>query len=296
MRSTATGAAPRLPEPRVSPAEIARRMIDGRSGWMVAVFGRIFERTLRQDFHAVRLANRPDAAILQAPRLVVYSNHPAWWDGALFVYLAYSFFAGRRVYTPIDAEMFEKYGFLRRVGGFGVELGRAQGARLFLEACRCLFEDPTHILLVAAQAGFADPRRRPLNLGPGIAHVSDIAPDATFLPLAIEYPHWLEKQPEVLMRFGEPIVAGELAGLRPAARLQRLEAALGQTMDKLAEAAITRDAASFEILLQGKVGINPVYDLWRRVKSWVSGQSFSAGHGTPPPVAARHPPHKGEGK
>jgi 1-acyl-sn-glycerol-3-phosphate acyltransferase len=246
---------------------------------MFGIFARIFERTLRHDFHAVRIANRPAAPVLQAPQLVVYSNHPSWWDGVVYLYLARRLFTGRRVYTPIDAAMLDRYGFLRRVGAFGIEQGRVRGAIHFLEACRIIFADADNLLLITAQGRFADPRERPLRLHPGIAHVSDIAPRATFLPLAIEYTHWLEKQPELLLRFGEPVAGEHLARMRAAHRLERFETALTVTMDALAEDSIARNGPAFETILSGQANVNSAYDLWRRLKALASGRAFRAGHG-----------------
>ncbi len=259
-----------------------QRRLDARSPVLFRVFARIFERTLRKGFHAVRVANRPAASILQSPRLVIYSNHPSWWDGVTFLYLADRLLPGRAVYTPIDAAMLERYGFVGRVGAFGVEQHKPEGALHFLEACRLIFAQAGNVLLITAQGRFADFRQRPLKLDPGIAHIVDIAAETTYLPLAIEYIHWQEKQPELLLRFGEPISGNELAAMRLPPRLALLEQALTATMDSLARHSMARDAAAFDVLVAGKGGINPVYDLWRRGIALLTGRAYSASHGAPP--------------
>jgi 1-acyl-sn-glycerol-3-phosphate acyltransferase len=259
-----------------------QRRLAARSPTLFRIFARIFERTLRKSFHAVRLANRPARSVLQSPQLVIFSNHPSWWDGVTFLYLADQLLKGRAVYTPIDHAMSSRYGFVGRVGAFGVEQHTAEGALHFLEACRILLADPGNVLLVTAQGRFADCRERPLNLDPGIAHVVELAPQTIYLPLAIEYTHWLEKQPELLLRFGSPIAAGELAGLRPPARRAALEQSLTETMDALAGDAIARNAPAFEILMSGRGGINPAYDLWRRAQALLSGRAYRGEHGASP--------------
>jgi 1-acyl-sn-glycerol-3-phosphate acyltransferase len=249
---------------------------------MLRFFTTVFNRTLRGGFHAIRVANLPDPAAFRAPRLVVFTNHPSWWDAVTFLFVAGRFLGGRPAYAPIDAAMIARYGFMARIGAFGVEQGSALGARQFLEACRLIFADPRAALFITAQARFADCRERPLRLAPGVAHIAELAPDATYLPLAIEYPHWLEKRPELLLRFGGPIDASELRDLPRAARLARLEAALTETMDVLARDSIARDASAFQTIVAGRGGVNPVYDLWRRANATLKGQSFRASHGAPP--------------
>jgi 1-acyl-sn-glycerol-3-phosphate acyltransferase len=271
-----------MPERRLRARATMQRRIAARSPLLVRWFAWIFERTLRQGFHAVRLANRPAAATLASPQLVIYTNHPSWWDGVTFLYVADRLLAGRAAYTPIDHAMLGRYGFVGRIGAFGVEQHAVEGALHFIEACRILFADPSNVLLVTAQGRFADCRERPLRLVPGIAHIAEIAPEASYLPLAIEYTHWLEKQPELLLRFGRAISGSELAGLRPAARLATLEQGLTETMDALARDSIRRDDAAFEILISGKGGINPIYDAWRRSLALLTGRAYHADHGAPP--------------
>jgi 1-acyl-sn-glycerol-3-phosphate acyltransferase len=271
-----------MSERRQRARQTMQRRVAARSPIMFRIFARIFERTLRKGFHAVRVANCPAASVLQSPQLVIFSNHPAWWDGVTFLYLADRLLAGRAVYTPIDSAMSTRYGFVGRVGAFGVEQHAPEGALHFLEACRIIFADVRNVLLVTAQGRFADCRERPLKLEPGIAHVVEIASQTSYLPLAIEYTHWLEKQPELLLRFGNLIAGSQLAGMRPSSRLAVLEQALTETMDALARDSIAREESAFETLISGRGGINPVYDLWRRGVAWLTGRAYSPEHGAPP--------------
>jgi 1-acyl-sn-glycerol-3-phosphate acyltransferase len=267
---------------RLTATETMRRRLAARSPFAVRFYVTIFERMLRKEFHAVRVANLPERTVFQRPQLVVYTNHPSWWEGVTFLFLAHRLLSDRKVYTPVDAAMVERYGFVGRIGGFGVEQGRRQGALHFLEACRLLFAEPRNALLVTAQGRFADCRERPLKLEAGIAHIAEIAPGATYLPLAIEYTHWLEKQPELLLRFGEAIPGSALAGKSTAARLDRLETALTESMDVLASQSIARDASAFQTLVAGRGGVNLVYDLWRRCTALLSGRTYQPSHGAPP--------------
>jgi 1-acyl-sn-glycerol-3-phosphate acyltransferase len=258
--------------------DIAARRLASRSPLAFAFFGRVFAKTLRRGFHAMRMAGAAPAELKGARKLVLYANHPSWWDGVVYVMLARLLMPGRPVYTPIDAAMLTRYPFLARIGAFGVDQASARGAAEFLATSRAALAADAP-LIVAAQGRFADVRERPLRLRPGLAHLVDVEPELCLVPLAIEYVFWDEKQPEMLIRFGAPMAGRELAGLPVPQRLAILEQRLTQTLDELSAAAISRDASRFEALLDGARGVNPIYDGWRRLKAGLSGKSFSPEHG-----------------
>ena len=157
----------------------------------------------------MRLSGAAPADLSGARKLVIYLNHPSWWDGVAYVVLARRLMPGRIVYAPIDAAMLRRYPFLGQIGAFGVEQESPRGSAHFLASCRAALAADAP-LMIAAQGRFADTRERPLNLRPGLAHLVDIEPDICFLPLALEYTFWNEKQPEMLIRFGAPTSAAEL--------------------------------------------------------------------------------------
>ena len=58
------------------------------------------------------------------------------------------------------------------------------------------------MIWITAQGRFADVRARPLGLRPGVARLAEIAPDALFVPLALEYAFWDERGAEAFAAFG----------------------------------------------------------------------------------------------
>lgn len=258
----------------------AREALKARTRWHFDMFAWIFARALRSDFHAVRLAT---ANPLPAPtgRLVIYTSHPSWWDACIYVTVLKRFFPDYVMRAPIDAAMTEKYGFMAKIGAFGVDLGSKRGALDFLATCRALFEDRRNLLIVAAQGRFADVRERPLRLQSGIAHLPDLAADLVLVPLAIEYAFWSERKPEALLRFGAPIAAADLIPIDVTRRLSILEQALETEMDALAADSCARRHEAFTTLIDGSRGVNPLYDAWRRLRAFVTGRPFSPEHGAP---------------
>ena len=262
-------------------ASEGERVVAMRSPRTVAFFYWIFALTLRRGFNAVRLAKGGPAPPADTPRLVIYCNHPSWWDAITFVFVNTHFFADRPMFSPIEAAMIARYPFLGRIGGFGVRQRSVRGALTFLTTSDAILADQRNFLMVACQGRFADVRERPLHISGGLAHLSERSAGVTFVPLAIEYALWEERRPELLLRFGTPVLASALQALSVEDRRLRLESGLEETMSALAEASIARDAGRFETLLSGAKGVNPIYDAWRRLKAWAGGRSFDPRHGRP---------------
>jgi 1-acyl-sn-glycerol-3-phosphate acyltransferase len=129
---------------------------------------------------------------------------------------------------------------------------------------------------VTAEGHFSDVRLRPVRVKPGIAHLARRLGRGAILPLAVEYPFWTEKTPEVLLAFGRPVPVAQ----RPEA--PELEAALTHAMDDLAAAALTRDPGRFTTLLAGAAGTSRVYDAWRRGRALLAGRPFDPAHAPEP--------------
>ena len=260
----------------------ARRAVARRSALWFAGFAGIFTRALKRDFHAVRLSNDGPPPAPDTPALLVYSNHPSWWDAAIYAVLMARLFPGRAGHAPIDDVMMSRYGFMGRIGAFGVAQNSMAGAAAFLATSAHILSEPRGMLFVTAQGRFADPRERPVRLAPGLVHLVDRVPGATLVPLALDYPFWDERKPELLLRFGEPMPARALADLSRTARHDLLARHLEATQDELAAEAIARDAAAFQVLVGGSAGVGGVYDLWRRARAAAGGKQFVAAHGGQP--------------
>ena len=220
----------------------------------------------------------PTGAAAGTGPLVIYSNHPAWWDAAVYILAAHRLFPDRESYAPIDADMLQQYGIFGRIGAFGVDLEFRARRRRLPERQR---RDPVRrnrAFWITAQGRFSDVRERPLGVKPGIARLPELAPNCTVLPLAIEYSFWLDRGAEAFIAFGPPIQARDLLALRRGARLQRLQETLTSLVDQLSADVQTRDPTRFQIVLAGHSGIGGVYDRWRRLVATVRGRAFDPSH------------------
>jgi 1-acyl-sn-glycerol-3-phosphate acyltransferase len=241
------------------------------AGWLRGYF--------RRNFNGVRtsLSGAPPEA--GDDPLIVYTNHPSWWDPIHFLLLAASTIPDRRMFGPFDAAALAKYKMFRRLGGFGVERSTRRGVVEFMRTGRAILATPGTSLWITAQGEFSDPRRRPVVLQKGLAHLAHSLEQGLIVPLAVEYPFWNERRPEALSHFGRPICV-EDTGQTSVEELNGLFARrLAETMDALADAAASRDPGRFKTLLRGRTGVGGVYDAGRRLRSWVFGGRFDPAHG-----------------
>jgi 1-acyl-sn-glycerol-3-phosphate acyltransferase len=241
-------------------------------------FRRIVRGYFRRHFHAVRIAGAERFRDVAGP-VIVYANHSAWWDPMVSVLLAAELQAGRRHYAPMDAAALERYGILKRIGIFPVEMKSARGAVQFLRTGEAILKDGG-VLWVTPQGRFCDPRERPLEFKPGMAalaaRVASSCGECTLLPLAIEYPFWDERLPETLLAFAEPVrvVAGEDSEAVQARAIEALESA----MEEMSRRAMARRAEGFEVLAPGSLGAGGFYALGKRAKAWVTRQPYVPEH------------------
>ena len=253
----------------------------------------LLERRMARAFSALRVSGAfgqtgaaGDFAESTAGRpLVVYCNHPAWWDVGVLAAVARRMAPGRRLFAPFDAAALGRYGFLVRCGAFGVDPGSAGGARRLLEVGGRVLGDPGSLLCITPEGAFTDPRVRPVVLKRGLATLLARTPGTVAVPVAIEYPFWTESRPEALVRVGRPVAlpAGDAADAD--AWQSCLTARLEATMDALAADAVARDPARFRTLIDGSAGVGGVYDAWRRLRAAAAGRRFDARHGAADPVA-----------
>jgi 1-acyl-sn-glycerol-3-phosphate acyltransferase len=225
-------------------------------------------------FSAVRLSRGCLPATHAGRPVVIYTNHPSWWDPALMMLVSPKLFPDRIGFGPMDAAALARYGLFRRFGAFGVERG-PRGAVRFLRIAKLCLGDARAIMWITAEGDFTDPRRRPLALRRGIAHLARHVPDAVFMPAAFDYVFWNESRPEALLRLGPPVPLG---GLSVGDAQAALTAALTETLDALAEDGATRDPARFTTLLRGAGGGSIIYDMWRRARALGRGRGFDPRH------------------
>ena len=238
------------------------------------------QRYARQSFHSVRVAEDRHALAVAGRPLLIYMNHPSWWDPILAAVLARSYFPGCLHYSPIDSAALQKYKFFAKLGFFGVTRNDHSSARKLLDIGSQALCRKNTVLWITPQGRFSDVRERPLRLGSGLRHLAHCAPNCVVLPVALEYAFWEERTPEALVRFGSPLTGHDL---REALHIPNyFEIHLEETMDALSQDSIARNAAAFRTIAAGRAGVGGIYDAWRRLRSKLRGEAFHLEHGERP--------------
>jgi 1-acyl-sn-glycerol-3-phosphate acyltransferase len=228
---------------------------------------------MRRHFRAVMMQHGERFSQAQGP-LVVYANHSSWWDPMISVLLAEQLLPTRMHYAPMDATSLAKYPILRKLGIFPVEIESARGAAQFLRTSETVLANGD-VLWITPQGRFSDPRE-PLQFKPGLSALATRVSGIALLPLAIEYNFWNERLPEVLMRFGEPVLVQPNSDV--ATTTSVLEQALAVVMGDLRAAVIARDPSAFDVLLEGRRGTGGIYGLTRRLRAMFSRHPTEADH------------------
>lgn len=199
----------------------------GKSPWFSAWFGRHCAARLQRGFSEVRvqgLSQLRDAAA-GAPLLLV-SNHTAWWDPVLAIWLTQRH-CRLDSFAMMDAANLRRLPFFAKLGAFGVDrTDPRDGARAIQYAAR-LLTAPGRAVWLFAQ-GDERPITEPLAFKPGAARIAQMEPRARVVPLAIRYEMGNLEHPRLLVSIGAALTTVTTSSLQDAVavELQRLEAAV----------------------------------------------------------------------
>lgn len=144
--------------------------------------------------------------------LIIYGNHPSWWDPLIAHYLNLKLLSPRQFYAPIDAAALAKYAVFAKLGFYGVNLASHSGAAAFLKQSMSILEHPQTSLWLTPEGRFCDCRDHTAPLMPGLSHLCAKLRRGLVVPMAIEYLFWEERLPECLVYFGTPLDVADFAG------------------------------------------------------------------------------------
>jgi 1-acyl-sn-glycerol-3-phosphate acyltransferase len=245
---------------------------------LLNVFALYSRQHVRRYFHSIRILKNKLPPPNVPGSIVIYLNHASWWDPLVCLFLARKFFADRISYAPIDAGSLRRYGFFKHLGFYGVEKESVFGAMTFLRTTCSLLRSQRSAVWLTPQGRFEDVRTRPVRLQPGIGSLARRMKNVAFVPLAIEYVFWTEPRPEILLSFGEPVIATGQALLNSGETTEFFGTVLEKEQDELATVSYRREPSDWIVLDRGASGVSRVYDTWRWLLSRIFGHEFIRGH------------------
>jgi 1-acyl-sn-glycerol-3-phosphate acyltransferase len=187
------------------------------------------------------------AESLDGAKVVVYANHPGFWDPIMLALLTGRLWPEHAVISPIDAAALRVHRYFDGLGFFALNPGSAAGLRTFLKVAQaCLEGDGDHCLALTPEGCFSPPEG-PLKLRRGLALALARHQGAPVIvvPVAIGYRMGKDPRPRAALTLGDPLFLP--AGPKPA---------LGDLHRELTarlEAAIELLRPS---LLDGRLGLN----------------------------------------
>ncbi len=256
--------------------------------WFARGFGAYNRRLIGKRFCALRVdpaLRGLCAGINNDPRpLIVVLNHASWWDPLIVLAIGGLLMPARRGIAPIDADQLRRFAFFRKLGLFGIDPDDPASFPAMLAYVNEWFRStPMPALALTTQGRFTDVRE-PIRNRPGAAAVAARQPEGNVavLGLAIEYAFWQDQRPEVFVRAA---MIPQPAAPTTAAWHRAIQAGMQANADALARAVIAREPSAFEALLGAGAGrINPVYDLWLRLRRRAGPIAARRTAALPPPA------------
>lgn len=186
--------------------------------------------------------------------LVVYCNHPSFWDPLICGHVLSRLFPGHSIYAPIDEQSLQRFWYFRGLGFFPLKLDSLSGLRTFLRVGEAVLKEVKNPCLVVTPEGrFTDPTERPIRLKRGLPKLLSGAfeRDITILPLALDYRMGREARPHAWVAVGESwtLKAGTSANQRILHQTleQRLERVMDWNSDRIREGRTSQNTLEANI-------------------------------------------------
>jgi 1-acyl-sn-glycerol-3-phosphate acyltransferase len=247
-------------------------ILEGRwNARFFSIFAWYSRRLVARHFHALRLAadSVTDGLDSETRPVIVALSHSSWWDPIAAVLVKDALMPSRASCSPMDRVQLERFGFFRKMGIFGIDPDDAGAAGPMVDyVMDRMREHPRPTLIITPQGRFADVRA-PLEVRPGAALVAArLVRDGQrprVVSVAVEYPFWIDRRPEMLVRVRECAVPQD--GARASAWQRAIEQGMGGNAAALAELAVARDPSRFRTLVgKGSGAVHPVFDAWARLR------------------------------
>jgi 1-acyl-sn-glycerol-3-phosphate acyltransferase len=195
--------------------------------------------------------------------LIIYLNHPSWWDGYMAIVLHRMVLANRfQGFCMMEEKQLRRYRFFTWIGAFSVDRADARSAMDSVAYIgRLLAERRDRALAIFPQGEIAPNDRRPLTMFSGMAHVARRAGGATLWPVALRYELRGEQRPEAFIRAGPAHYAP--ADLDTRALTAESGARLTAACDALRDEVNSAQLEGYRVLLRGRPGPDKLFDAAR---------------------------------
>jgi 1-acyl-sn-glycerol-3-phosphate acyltransferase len=192
--------------------------------------------------------------------LIIYLNHPSWWDGYMALVLNRLVLGNRfQGFCMMDEHELRRYRFFTWLGAFSVNRRDARSAAGSVAYIgRLLAVRPDRALVIFPQGEITPNDRRPLGMFSGMARVAKLAGGATLWPVALRYEFRGLQRPEAFMRAGPAYYAPAGSDIR--ALTTEAGARLTAACDALRDELNNEQLGEYRVLLRGRPGPDVLFD------------------------------------
>jgi 1-acyl-sn-glycerol-3-phosphate acyltransferase len=141
--------------------------------------------------------------------LVLYANHPGFWDPIVCGLVSQAIFPQHHIYAPIDEAALKTHWYFNGLGFFGVEKDSVAGLRDFRGIGSAILSSVTKpCLIVTPEGRFTTPEERPIQFKRGLAYLLSTLEGRGFtaIPLALDYRKANDSRTVVWAYLGEPLI------------------------------------------------------------------------------------------
>ncbi|MBR9978069.1 MAG: lysophospholipid acyltransferase family protein [Bacteroidetes bacterium] len=221
---------------------------------------RYFLHRLRRRFAAVRLKGGEHVpADGGGIPVVLYGNHPGWWDAVLPLVLSRRHFR-HDAYAMMEEQQVARYGFFRKIGCFSIVRENPREALLSLRYAEKLLKQSSRALWLFPQGVLTSAEKRPLRMFHGTARLLRDLGEVIAIPVAFRYEFVEDELPEAFIACGKPwhIRQEERVDVRLTTDL--LTQLLEHEMNVQREDVMERTFDSYTTIVRGKRSINQWWD------------------------------------
>jgi hypothetical protein len=214
--------------------------------------------------------------------IVVFANHPSWWDPIAAMLIRKRYLANRIFYAPIDADALQNYRIMAQLGFYGLRMDSLAGSSDFLTTTQAILESNNAALFITPEGRFCDVRDTTQTLMPGLSHLTSKVSRIAFVPLSFEYGFWDESRPQIFAKLGTTIHCHDRKhddmALSKADWGELLTSRLRRTQSQLAWSVMARDPKAFTYLIESRPRRLGWYDYFRSWSARLQGKAFDPRH------------------
>ena len=245
-------------------------------------FAQLAEKKLKTNFRKCSLTEESQIPLFEdGVPVVAVSNHSSWWDPMLCLYLSKNILK-RDSYGVFDEAQLRRYGIFRLIGGYSVNRQSTDPKEIkqFLRYSKDLLSGSSRLLWIFPQGELLSNDQLPFSFKRGFASIVSQLPKFHLLKIITSYDFWIEPKPEIVVDLMPLETVVPEKGSRFSDEMT--ERVAGEMTDRMHEVKAIirhRDHAKLKPLFVQEHGTNVVYDLYRKARSALVGESFRKSHG-----------------